>query len=153
MQKEIPQPININKSQIEKRQMVINSVCAYFGITWEYVMSNTKSRKTEHRNPRYLIMFFLRLARFGSWSEIGEIFWKDHATAIHGYNQICIGLNLNYPDIVDAVNTIRHDLTRDSITAHSILKKYVPEYNKVKRAKEITYAQVLEMLELAIKKC
>lgn len=73
---------DISVSDIQK------TVCAYFGLSPESLLS--KTRKREICQARQIAMYLSRNLTKNSLSTIGaQIGGKDHATVLHSYNTVC----------------------------------------------------------------
>jgi len=67
---------------------VFNQVCKIFYKKPEEVMQKVNSRGRTYVLIRQLTMAILRQKTLMSYSEIGDVFRKDHATAIHSVKAI-----------------------------------------------------------------
>ncbi|MCF0164719.1 MAG: chromosomal replication initiator protein DnaA [Bacteroidales bacterium] len=74
------------------------TVCSYFGITSDMMLS--KTRKREIVQARQIAMYLSRNLTKTSLSSIGiQIGGKDHATVLHAYNTVC--------DLIDTDRTFK----------------------------------------------
>jgi len=55
-------------------------------ISWEELIS--KSRVMDVKDARHLLIYFLRKKTRLTWSKIGDVLNKNHATAIHAYERV-----------------------------------------------------------------
>lgn len=68
-------------------QKVIDTICHYFGIKQEELMSKKRSRELVY--PRQITMYLMRSQLSLSYPNIGKLLGgKDHTTIIHGYETI-----------------------------------------------------------------
>ena len=75
-----------------------NTVCDYFGITTDLLIS--KTRKREIVQARQIAMYLSRNLTKTSLASIGsQIGGKDHATVLHAYNTVC--------DLIDTDRSFR----------------------------------------------
>jgi chromosomal replication initiator protein len=66
---------------------VLETICAYFGIRLEDLMSNKRNRELVY--PRQITMYLLRSELSLSYPTIGKILGgKDHTTIIHGFETV-----------------------------------------------------------------
>lgn len=63
-------------------EIIINAAAAAFGVTVEEMKSKTRRREVAY--ARYTAMRLIRENTKLLLSEIGELFGRDHATALHG---------------------------------------------------------------------
>ena len=69
-------------------QFIISVVCEYYNQELEDLKCNCKLRDLEFVKTRQITMYFLREFTGMSWKRIGEVFFKDHATAMHSFRQV-----------------------------------------------------------------
>lgn len=67
---------------------IFENICKIFYKTPQEVMENRRSRKRTYVTIRQLTMAVIRRETPKSFSEIGEFFGLDHATAIHSVKAI-----------------------------------------------------------------
>lgn len=68
------------KVTVEK-DTVINIVCEHFKLSLSDI--DSECRKREYTYVRHIIMSFLRELSLPSLREVGEVFHRDHTTAMH----------------------------------------------------------------------
>ena len=92
------QIINIDSSEISLER-IRNTVCDYFKITPELIVS--KTRKREIVQARQITMYLVRNLTKTSLASIGsQMGGKDHATVLHACNTVS--------DLIDTDRNIRH---------------------------------------------
>ena len=92
------QIINIDSSEISLEK-IRNTVCDYFKITPELIVS--KTRKREIVQARQITMYLVRNLTKTSLASIGsQMGGKDHATVLHACNTVS--------DLIDTDRNIRH---------------------------------------------
>ena len=67
-------------------EVVINSVCRYFGISNAEMLG--KSRAKPFAYPRQIAMYLARTHTALSFPDLGRVFGRDHTTVLHGYQRI-----------------------------------------------------------------
>lgn len=67
---------------------VIRKVTRYYKTTYEKMVDNQKCRQREIVRQRQMVMYFLNRKTDLSLAEIGSLFGKDHATALHSIRTI-----------------------------------------------------------------
>lgn len=79
----------------------IIKVCEYFNMTKESLILNNSSRMREYITVRQFIWYFLREHTRMSYSEIGSLFNKDHATALYAVKSLSGFLEFDKKTIED----------------------------------------------------
>jgi len=99
-------------------QDIIKIVCDYYDIDTE-IMLNTKSRESTLIRARQVSMYFIRRKLKLSQASIGNIFGRNHATALKAIERI-ENLIIIYPDIRKNINDLNReiDLVNSSIEDH-----------------------------------
>jgi hypothetical protein len=84
-----PLPIKIEEpSPIPKpvaHQFVLYTVAEAFGVTKDEMIGPIRTNRLVE--PRQIAMFLLREVLEYSWTQVGNVFRRDHTTAIHGYRR------------------------------------------------------------------
>lgn len=95
-----------------KKQIIINAICDYYGVTFENVRIH--SRKTEFVVPRHVIIYFIKEIYPGkSLKSIGTLFLGKY------------GNGLNYSTCVFAVQNIK-----DQLQVNKYFKEEIEEIDK-----------------------
>jgi len=82
----------------------IIKVCEYFSTTKEILEQNNHSRLREYIMIRQFIWYFLREYTRMSYSELGRIFNKDHATCLYAVKTLAGYLEFDKKTIEDYKN-------------------------------------------------
>lgn len=69
-------------------RLIIQELCLYYNIDYNYFMSNTDKRDRELVIVRQFITYFLKENTKMTLSQIGNVFGKDHATVLSGIRTI-----------------------------------------------------------------
>jgi hypothetical protein len=102
---------NIDKHQAEMD--IQGHIEEITGLSFETFRNKSKSRKTELVEIRMLYMVWLLKCRNMSLSQAGEVWGKDHATALHALNEIRNRVNNyefqdKYSPIIDIILKFNH---------------------------------------------
>ena len=83
--------------QRHKHHNLINTltgyVCESYGVS--VAMVKSPSRKAGVKNPRFVCMYMLRTFTDMTLEDIGDVYFRDHATVLHAVNDIIYQLDQN----------------------------------------------------------
>ncbi|NDG83755.1 MAG: chromosomal replication initiator protein DnaA [Proteobacteria bacterium] len=88
-------------------EMILNAVCKHFGIKIKDLKG--VSRTKNFAVPRQIAMYLIRRYTHLAYREIGQIFGKDHSTAVHAQQKIERDLDTDL-DLKRHIETIREQL-------------------------------------------
>lgn len=83
------------------REIVIESVCNYFGVTIEFLQQRTRERRVVYK--RQLLMYFLVSLTTETYKEIGDMFGMDHSSVIHSKDKVKDWLSVDHEVQADVI--------------------------------------------------
>lgn len=83
------------------RDIVIESVCSYFGVTIEFLQQRTRERPVVYK--RQLLMYFLVSLTTETYKEIGDMFGMDHSSVIHSKDKVKDWLSVDHEVQADII--------------------------------------------------
>lgn len=102
---EIFDSLNVNNGS-DSFINLIKKYCARYSGTHSSCM-NKRTRKGEIVRSRQLTWYILKLNSKMSLTELGDIFKKNHATALHGIRRISGFVDIKYKPIMEALVKIK----------------------------------------------
>lgn len=85
----VPKSTNRDRSKLLRvfdPEIAIKTICEHFGLTMDEL--NVKCKKRDLVFPRQVIMYFLTEYTDMTYKQIGDLFNRDHTTAIHSKDTI-----------------------------------------------------------------
>ncbi|HWJ30178.1 MAG TPA: helix-turn-helix domain-containing protein [Flavisolibacter sp.] len=83
------------------RDIIIEAVCSYFGVTLEFLQQRTRERPVAYK--RQLLMYFLVSLTTLTYKEIGDLFGMDHSTVVHSKDRVKDWLSVDHEVQADII--------------------------------------------------
>lgn len=130
--------------ELQKSKQIIKIVDKYYGIK---ILNNLSTRKREYVYPRYVAMYFIKRYVNCTLKFTGELFLKDHATALHGRNLVK-NLIIYDKEIKSQVIDIDKLIMQNILFAERKENILISEINEVLHTQDLeTLKQIKELLK------